>query len=201
MAKTKKAKAKTRPKKTLSRAGKQARAEKHELFCLEFIKDQNAARAARDAGYSEDTAKEIGHRLLTYVHIKARIKKLLDERMARTLLSGDEILLGIKHLAVADSRRLLDPVTGCVLPPGEWPDDVAQAVASFEVIEKFHPLTGQHTGYVKKVKLWDKPKSQENLGRNKGLFKDVVENQGSVTVVTVDEQQVRDTLGKIEKEY
>jgi hypothetical protein len=29
----------------------------------------------------------------------------------------------------------------------------------------------------------------------------VVENQGQVTVVTVDEQQVKDAIGKIEKEY
>lgn len=196
----KKAKAKTRPKKALSRAGKQARAEKHELFCLEYIKDQNAARSARDAGYSEAAAKEIGHKLLTYTHVKARIRQLIEEQKARVLLSGDEILLGIKELAVSDIRRIFDPKTQCWLPMDQWPDDIARCVASIESKE-LYSRGGILLGYIKKVKLWEKPKSQENLGRNKGLFKDVVENQGQVTVVTVDEQQVKDTLGKIEKEY
>jgi phage terminase small subunit len=35
--------------------------EKQKLFCKEYIIDFNATRAAKAAGYSEDSAKEIGY--------------------------------------------------------------------------------------------------------------------------------------------
>lgn len=181
--------------------GRAPRNDREELFILEYCKDQNAARAARAAGYSELAAKEIGCRLLTKAHIKQKVLNAIAAQKERVKLEADEILLGIKHLAVSDPRRLMNLETGCLLPPAEWPDDIAQCVASFEIIEKLHPFTGELTGYVKKVKLWDKPKSQENLGRNQGLFKDVVDNQGKVTVVSVDETEAKGVLEKIESEY
>lgn len=193
-------KAKKKPK--LSIEGKRAREAKHELFCLEYVKDQNATRAARDVGYSPGSASVIGVRLLAKDRIKARVKKLLEERAARVLLSGDEILLGIKALATSDVRRLFDTETGCFLPMDQWPDDMAVCVASIEIEELFRG-SGKNriwVGYTKKLKLWDKPKSQENLGRNKGLFKDVVESTVEATVVTVDESQVKAAIEKAERE-
>jgi len=47
--------------------------EKEKNFCHEYCVDWNASRAAREAGYSEKSAKELGHRLLTKVHIKQYI--------------------------------------------------------------------------------------------------------------------------------
>ena len=35
--------------------------EKQKIFCREYVIDWNASRAAREAGYSENTAGEIGH--------------------------------------------------------------------------------------------------------------------------------------------
>lgn len=187
-------------KKGPSRRGTKERDARYEAFCVSFAAHNNAAQAARDAGYSEDTAKEQGCALLTKPNIKARIKVLQDERNARVLLEGDEILLKIKELAVSDPRRLLHPVTGAMLPPAEWPDDIASCVASFEVIEKFHPLTGALTGYVKKVKLWDKPKSQENLGRNKGLFTDIVQSKVQATITQATPEQIKAALEESEKD-
>jgi len=48
-------------------------------FCEEYILDWNGARAARDAGYSENTAREQASRLLTKVHIEAYIKEIQDD--------------------------------------------------------------------------------------------------------------------------
>jgi phage terminase small subunit len=192
------AKAKKR-KAVLNIKAREARAAKYELFCLEYIKDQNASRAARDVGYSDTGVGVTGVRLLANPYIKARIKTLLDERAARVLLSGDEILLGIKELAVSDIRRIFNVETQCWLPMAEWPDDIARCVSAIESTEIFKK--GVLVGYLKKVKLWEKPKSQENLGRNKGLFKDVVESKVNATVVSVDEAQVKATLDKIRKDF
>jgi phage terminase small subunit len=42
--------------------------EKEKIFCHEYIIDWNGARAARSAGYSENSAREIAHSNLTKVH-------------------------------------------------------------------------------------------------------------------------------------
>ena len=44
-------------------------------FVDEYVKDYNAKQAAIRAGYSEKGAKQVGHRLLTYVDVQAAIKR------------------------------------------------------------------------------------------------------------------------------
>jgi phage terminase small subunit len=196
---------KTPQKKPKRHVPKQARLERYERFCQEYSKDANGSRSVMDAGFTKNpnSARAWAVSLLAKPNIKKRIQQLNDERNARTMLEGDQILLEIKKLAVSDIRRLLDPKTGCVLPASEWPDDMAVCVSGLEVIETFHPLTHKHTGYVKKLKLWDKPKSQENLGRNKKLFTDVAENTNrtTATVVVVDAEQVKSVVAQIEKDF
>ena len=50
--------------------------DKQIAFCKEYIVDWNASRAARDAGYSAKTAKEIGSQNLTKPAIRNYIDKL-----------------------------------------------------------------------------------------------------------------------------
>ncbi len=171
-----------------------------EIFCLEYSKDFNATRAYIKAGYSENGAAASACQLLTNPNIKARIREIVSERKARIKLEGDEILLEIQKLAMSDIRRLINPLTGAVLPVNDWPDDLAPAVAGFEVHEKINPFTGEITGYVKKFKLWDKPKSQELLGKNKKLFGNEDGTNVTVTIVTADEAQVREIHKKIHED-
>lgn len=179
--------------------GKANRPERHEMFCLEYIKDSNASRAAIAAGYSEAAAKELGYRLLTKVHIKARIKVLLEERNARTLLDGDQILLETKKLADSDIRRLFHQKTGTLLPMDEWPDDVAKAVSSVKVKELYN-RHGVLLGYIKEVKLWDKPKPLELLGKNKKLWTDVVEGTQTHSLGAVDPAEIKKIMKELEEE-
>ena len=52
---------------------------KQEAFCLEYLKDLNATQAAIRAGYSEDSARQIGSETLSKPAIEARLKQLLTE--------------------------------------------------------------------------------------------------------------------------
>lgn len=187
--------------KRLRAAGKAPRDERWEIFCLEYTKDFNATRAYAEAFKgTRGTARAEGCKLLTNPYIKQRIGNIVAERKARVLAEGDEILLEIKKLATSDITRLIDPETGCLIPATDWPDDLKPAVASFEVIESFNPFTGELTGYVKKLKFWDKPKSLEMLGKNKKLFGDDAGKSVQVTVVTADKEQIRAIMKEIEDE-
>lgn len=53
---------------------------RQQLFCEEYVKDFNASRAAKAAGYSVKTARAMGSENLTKPNIQAEIKRLLEER-------------------------------------------------------------------------------------------------------------------------
>lgn len=88
---------------------------KQKMFCKEYLIDLNAAQAAIRAGYSEKTAKEIGHENLTKPNIAdyittLKIKReekveITAESVLKNLQLAQEIALGIKphHIVVKDS--------------------------------------------------------------------------------------------------
>ena len=66
--------------------------DKHESFCEEYVKDSNAKQAAIRAGYSPKTAKQQGHRLLTYVDVQERVAELKAEAAERNRITVDSLL-------------------------------------------------------------------------------------------------------------
>lgn len=62
--------------------------DREEAFCREYVIDWNKTRAAKDVGYSKNTAKSIGYENLTKPHIQARIQELLKEKV----MDRDEVL-------------------------------------------------------------------------------------------------------------
>ncbi len=80
---------------------------KRDAFCSEYLKDRNAAQAAIRAGYSERTAKEQGYRLLTNVHIKARINELCREHAQKLKIEVTDVLQRLWDKATADVNELV----------------------------------------------------------------------------------------------
>jgi len=68
---------------------------KQQRFIDEYLIDFNATQAAIRAGYSSDTAKQQGSRLLTNVDVRAAIDDAIRERSSRALVSQDAVLLGL----------------------------------------------------------------------------------------------------------
>ncbi len=65
---------------------------KQERFIDEYTIDFNATRAAKSAGYSEDTAYSQGQRLLTHPKIQERIQLKKEEIAKRVQISKEEII-------------------------------------------------------------------------------------------------------------
>lgn len=69
---------------------------KEQLFILNYVANWfNGAKAARDAGYSEDSARSIASENLTKPHIKAEIDRLVSER----LMSKEETIMRFSDMA------------------------------------------------------------------------------------------------------
>ena len=84
--------------------------DKQSKFIDEYLVDLNATQAAIRAGYSKNAAGVIGHENLTKPDIQEAISQKMKERAERTLITAEEVILGIRSIAddalAKDSDRL-----------------------------------------------------------------------------------------------
>jgi phage terminase small subunit len=149
------------------------------VFCEEYLIDLNGRAAAVRAGYSEKTARVMAQQNLEHPAVVEHLNKLIKQRSERTQITADTVITETARLAFADLRKLFDE-NGGLLPVQQWPDDTAAAVASVEIDELFEGFGENRiqVGHTKKVKLWDKPRSLEMLGKHLKLWVERMEHTG-----------------------
>lgn len=77
------------------------------LFVREYLKDCNATRAARAAGYSSHSAHRIGYDLVRDPTIAPVIEQLQRERATRLEAESDSVLRMLLETATADPNDLM----------------------------------------------------------------------------------------------
>ena len=65
---------------------------KQEKFCELYASLGNATEAAKQAGYSEKTARSQGQRMLTFVDIQKRIEELTQKPQKTRIADAEEVL-------------------------------------------------------------------------------------------------------------
>lgn len=145
---------------------------KQRAFCREYLVDLNATQAAIRAGYSENSATEIGFENLSKPHIHREVQRMMNERAERVEVTADMVLRELIGIATVDLSEAFDEF-GALKPIKDIPKNVRKAIAGIETLQ-----IGDGAGTVKKVRFWDKNKSLEMLGRHLKLFVDKVEHTG-----------------------
>ena len=143
---------------------------KQKRFVEEYLIDLNATQAAIRAGYSPDTAKSIGSENLTKPDIQARIAKAMAERSKRTGVNADRVVTELAKIAFVNASDVIDADTA-TLKPDVAPEDTA-AIQSVKI------KTFGEDGLEREIKMADKLKALELLGKHLGMFKDKVELSG-----------------------
>lgn len=144
--------------------------EKQKRFCEEYLVDLNTTQAAIRAGYSKKTAYSQGHDLLKKPEVSQYIQALRLEQQKRTGIESDAVVRETAKLAFSDVRGLFNE-EGTLLPPSEWPDELAGAIAGIDVVETSTGKGNETTfDYVKKIKLWDKNSALEKLMKHLGAY-------------------------------
>jgi phage terminase small subunit len=141
-------------------------------FVKQYIIDFNATQAAIRANYSEKTARQIAAQLLSKLNIQAGIKEELDKRAQRLEVSQDRIVMELMKIAFSDINNytdaqgkvdISDPNVSCVVR--EYKEKVTYAKDS----------EGEAQPTIEKeVKLYDKLKAMELLGKHLAMFTDNV---------------------------
>lgn len=158
-------------------------------FAREYVIDLNGTQAAIRAGYSEKTAGQQAFDLLKKPEMQARIAELAKDRMQKAEVESVEILREISKMAYSN---MLDYVT--IGPSGDAYVDLSQltrdqAAAIQEiVVDDYLDGRGENAREVKKVKikLADKTRNLELLGKYRSLWTDRVEHTGSLNINGVD---------------
>jgi phage terminase small subunit len=80
---------------------------RQELFCQEYVKDANGARAARAVGYAWDTAAQQASRMLRIVKVQNRLAELRTDLCARHEFDRDTVMTRLEaifHRALKDGH-------------------------------------------------------------------------------------------------
>jgi phage terminase small subunit len=141
--------------------------EKEELFCQAYLIDFNGAKAARDAGYSENSAREIASQNLSKLHIKNRINELRLEMSKGFNVTRERIAQELALIAFGDTKIVFNE-DGTLKTPDQWTDE-GRLVSSYEEsITEFGSVETGGTKKTKKIRLWEKTKAIEQLSRLMG---------------------------------
>ena len=145
---------------------------KQKRFIEEYLIDLNATQAAIRAGYSPDTAKSIGSENLTKPDITAQIARAMAERSRRTGVNADRVIMELAKIAFVNANDVIDPKTATI-KEGALPEDTA-AIQSVKV------KTFGEDGLEREIKMADKLKTLELLGKHLGMFRDKLEVSGTL---------------------
>lgn len=146
--------------------------EKQKIFADEYLIDLNATRAYRKAYPSvkkDETAAQAGSRMLRNVKVAEYIAERMQARQERTEITQDRVLEELAAIAFASATDY-----------AEVKDDQVFIKDTAGLSEnQIKAIAGIKQGkFGIEVKLNDKEKALELLGRHLGMFKDRVEVSG-----------------------
>lgn len=160
---------------------------KQQQFVDEYLIDLNATQAAIRAGYSVNSARDIGCENLTKPNIQEAVAKAMAERSKRTGISQDRIVLELAKLAFVNPNDLIDPEDASIRA-GASEDDLA-CIQSVKV----KTMDGDKgTSTEREIKLNDKMKALELLGKHLGMWNDKIDLNVSLPVVISGEDDLED---------
>lgn len=146
---------------------------KQRAFIDHYLQCWNAAEAARLAGYSEKSARNIGHENLTKPDISAEVRRRINERT----MSADEVLVRLAAQARADM--------------GEWTDDsgnldlaAMRAAGATHLLKKVKRTVrrgtskdgGEWEHEQVEVEVYDAQAALVHIGKQHKLFTDRIEH-------------------------
>lgn len=147
---------------------------KQQRFVEEYLIDLNATQAAIRAGYKKSEYTDTNaNKLLENTRIREAIEKAIAERSKRTGINQDRVIQELARIAFVNPKKLIDPEDASVRADATE-DDLA-CIQSVKV----KTMSGEK-GYSeeREVKLNDKMKALELLGRHLGMF----QNNMNITV-------------------
>jgi phage terminase small subunit len=152
---------------------------KQAIFAAEYQIDFNATRAAKAAGFEAGSAHVQGARLLRNAKVAAAIADGQARRNEKLEITIERTARELARLAYVDSGKLYDE-DGARIPVHRLDPDTRAAVASVEDETVDGP--GRVRTVTQRLKMADKVRALELLGKYQKMFTDRIEHDGRVTL-------------------
>ncbi|MBU7314063.1 terminase small subunit [Paenibacillus oleatilyticus] len=138
---------------------------KQQRFVQEYLIDLNATQAAIRAGYSANTAKDIACENLAKPNIQEAIQTAMKKREKKTEITAERVLKELGKIAFADLNSFVEVSADgkITVKPSNQIDGTVLSEISESVTQN---------GRTRKVKLHDKMKALELIGRHLAMFVD-----------------------------
>ena len=148
-------------------------------FCDEYLTDLNATRAYKVAYLrckKDETANVNGSKLLRNAKVQEYISEKMKEREKRTEITQDMVIKELAKIAFLDIRKRYTE-NGQLKNIADMDSETAGAISSLETLEEYEGYGDdrEKIGDTQKVKLLDKTKALELLGRHLGIFNDKID--------------------------
>lgn len=147
-------------------------------FVDEWLIDFNGTQAAIRAGYSERSARSIAGRLLTKDNIQREISRRQKDLQRRTEVTQERVVMELARVAFADATDYVQVETR-IINRGEVKVPIELAVhketAELSADQRAAIASIKQGANGVEIKLHDKIKALELLGRHIGMFNDKLE--------------------------
>lgn len=157
--------------------------DKQKRFCEEYIIDLNATQAAIRAGYSKETARQIGTENLSKPVIQYYIYELQQERSKRTEITADMVLKELAHIAFDDIKNYLSFKT--VLTPCGKDKETGEDIIDYRTVVELKDSDTIDTRNIAEIstgpngvfkfKQYCKDNALVQLGKHLGMFRENVD--------------------------
>lgn len=155
-------------------------------FCKEYIVDYNQRKAGQRAGFtgSSQSVDRCATRIMKDERVRAKIRELEEERDKQRQVRADEILANLWKIASFNLLKVMqwNDYQTFIKPSSELDAETAYAI---EEISESYDKDGnlQH----RRIKVCDKLKALEQLGKASGLFR-----ENNVQIVSFEKYLIED---------
>ena len=153
-------------------------------FVDEWLIDFNGKQAAIRAGYSAKTAEATAARLLRNVKVQAEISRRQKDLQRRTEVTQERVVMELARVAFADATDFVKVETR-IINRGEVKVPIELAVhketAELSADQRAAIASIKQGANGVEIKLHDKIKALELLGRHIGMFNDKLDIKATIS--------------------
>lgn len=160
--------------------------ERQKLFVEEYLVSLNGRQAYQKAYGKKakpESADTAAWNLLSRPHVQEYIRQKQEKKLQKIEIKAETVLGELLKIATSDIGQAYNE-DGSLKHVKDMPEEIRKSVSGVESLEVYEG-SGQDRVYIgdtKKLKLWDKTKALEMLGRHLKLYTDVVEHKGTINL-------------------
>ncbi len=144
---------------------------KQQRFVEEYLIDLNATQAAIRAGYKKSEYTDTNaNKLLENTRIREAIDKAMAERSKRTGINQDRVIQELARIAFVNPKNVINAEDASVVSDASEDD-----LACIQSVKVKTMLGDKGCSEEREIKLNDKLKALELLGKHLGMFTDKVD--------------------------